>query len=160
MQNNGKVVIGGNFEKYDGIKRKNIARVNADSGKLDQGFDPGRGTNAPVYTVSTNDDAGIVIGGAFDEVNGSPSLSLARLNKDGSVGDSFQFDQEDDYGDWTAYSSYISDDGSIYVGGEFSSEADDVSRPFIKLTSAGTVSSDYIPQTLPSETAVYAIAER
>ena len=49
VQNNGKVVIGGNFEKYDGIKRKNIARVNADSGKLDQGFDPGRGTNAPVY---------------------------------------------------------------------------------------------------------------
>ena len=160
VQNNGKVVIGGNFEKYDGIKRKNIARVNADSGKLDQGFDPGRGTNAPVYTVSTNDDAGIVIGGAFDEVNGSPSLSLARLNKDGSVDNSFQFDQEEDYGDWTAYSSYISDDGSIYVGGEFSSEADDVSRPFIKLTSAGTVSSDYIPQTLPSETAVYAIAER
>ena len=101
------------------------------------------------YTVSTNDDAGIVIGGAFDEVNGSPSLSLARLNKDGSVDNSFQFDQEEDYGDWTAYSSYISDDGSIYVGGEFSSEADDVSRPFIKLTSAGTVSSDYIHRHFP-----------
>ena len=81
MQNNGKVVIGGNFEKYDGIKRKNIARVDAAYGKLDQGFDPGRGTNAPVYTVSTNDDSRIVIGGAFDEINGSPSLSLARLKK-------------------------------------------------------------------------------
>ena len=48
-----RIVIGGNFEKYDDVKRKNIARVIAESGRIDRSFDPGLGTSSPVYTVNS-----------------------------------------------------------------------------------------------------------
>src|SRR5690349_8017328 len=42
IQNNGKIILGGSFNKYSGTSRKGIARINSD-GTLDASFDPGAG---------------------------------------------------------------------------------------------------------------------
>ena len=158
VQQDRNIMIGGNFEKYDGVDRKNIARVDADSGKLDQSFDPGAGTDAPIYTVSTDSEGQVLIGGGFGLIDGTQANGLAKLFKSGAVDGAFNFNSIG-YGDWTVYSSYINENNEIYVGGEFSPDVENDSKPFVKLNSNGELVSGYIPQPLPKGAAVYAIVE-
>ncbi|MDA7681943.1 prepilin-type N-terminal cleavage/methylation domain-containing protein [Verrucomicrobiales bacterium] len=161
IQDDGGIIIGGNFEKYDGIKRKNIARVIADSGRIDRSFDPGLGTSSPVYTVNSYRDGKIFIGGSFNKFNEIDVSGVTRLLADGSHDESFYFNNEAGYKKWTAHSSYISAGGNVYVGGEIIiNDESGECRPFIKLGANGTVTSDYIPEKLRNGSVVYAITER
>ena len=161
VQDDGGIVIGGNFEKYDDVKRKNIARVIAESGRIDRSFDPGLGTSSPVYTVNSYRDGKIFIGGSFNKFNEIAVSGVARLLVDGSHDESFHFNNEVVYKNWTAHSSYISAEGNVYVGGEIIiNDESDECRPFIKLGSNGTVTNDYIPEKLRNGSVVYAITER
>jgi uncharacterized delta-60 repeat protein len=68
-----KILIGGEFTSYNGILRKNIARLNTD-GSLDTDFDPGVSVNGPVYTLSGPKSSVLNIsreaeGGEFEDAN-------------------------------------------------------------------------------------------
>ena len=85
----GKILIGGKFNTFDGESRRCIARVNAD-GSHDTAFDPGEGvTDFLPYALVSNfvlqPDGKILIGGDFDEYNQTTRLNIARLNGDGST---------------------------------------------------------------------------
>lgn len=72
LQADGKILIGGNFTKVNGVSRNRVARLNVD-GSLDTSFnagsfDTGFGSNA-VYTMALQTDDKIVIGGSFSGVN-------------------------------------------------------------------------------------------
>jgi uncharacterized delta-60 repeat protein len=88
IQADGKILIAGSFNNYNGTARSRIARINAD-GTLDTGFTIGTGADARVRTVAVQSDGKIVIGGDFNTFNGTASKRLARLNADGTLDTGF-----------------------------------------------------------------------
>jgi uncharacterized delta-60 repeat protein len=93
-QPDGKVVIGGTFQKVRGQNRNSIARLNAD-GALDKTFNrAGAGATTAskpgsVSEVVLQRDGKILIGGQFDRVHGQARAGIARLNTDGTLDTSF-----------------------------------------------------------------------
>lgn len=69
IQSDGKMLIGGYFSEVDGVARSGIARLNAD-GSLDTGFNPGSGVDVYVNSIALQSNGEVVIGGAFNAVNG------------------------------------------------------------------------------------------
>ena len=88
LQPDGKVLIGGWFATVAGTNRNHIARLNAD-GSLDASFDPGAGASGTVYDIVVQADGKVLIGGAFNTVDGVARNRIARLNADGSLDTSF-----------------------------------------------------------------------
>lgn len=89
VQDDGQVVLGGNFTNVNGTARSRIARLNTD-GSLDTGFLNGlAGANNTVLSVAAQHDGKVLIGGAFTNVNGTARGRVARLNTDGSLDDGF-----------------------------------------------------------------------
>lgn len=89
-QNDGKVLIGGNFGYINDIAKNSIARLNAD-GSLDESFgNTLSGANGEIYDIKIQRDGKILIGGYFSNINGFDINAVARLNSDGSIDDTFQ----------------------------------------------------------------------
>jgi uncharacterized delta-60 repeat protein/uncharacterized repeat protein (TIGR02543 family) len=87
VQSDGKILIGGDFDSYNGTKRRGIARLNAD-GTLDTSFTgPGTDLSCSVESIVVQDDGKILIGGRSVSANGGP---IARLNADGTFDTSFE----------------------------------------------------------------------
>jgi uncharacterized delta-60 repeat protein len=86
---NGKILVGGKFNTFDGQNRKGIAGLNAD-GSLDASFDPGTGIvdflpYGLVNHFALQADGKVIIGGDFDEYNGTERFNIARLQGSGPV---------------------------------------------------------------------------
>ena len=91
-QTNGKILMGGNFNTVNGIKRNGIARLNVD-GSLDTGFDSSAGTgpylyntagfptdpNAYVNSLLLQANGRVLVGGPFLRFNGKAQGGLVRL---------------------------------------------------------------------------------
>jgi len=84
VQPDGKVIAVGDFTSYNGTGRNRVARLNAD-GTLDTSFDPGSGANFLVTSAALQSDGKILIGGYFNDYNGTLVVALARLNDDGTL---------------------------------------------------------------------------
>jgi uncharacterized delta-60 repeat protein len=88
------------------------------AGDVDTSFNTSAGLLGFVFTFATQPDGKILLGGMFDNVNGIPRNSLARLNADGSLDANFNPDGLDD---GFVLSLATQSDGKILVGGLFSS---------------------------------------
>lgn len=88
VQANGRLVVAGYFNTYNGVSRAGIARLNAD-GSLDTSFDPGYGFDGHIHTVAVQVDGKVVVGGIFSSFNGTTRRGLARLNSDGTLDTTF-----------------------------------------------------------------------
>ncbi len=121
IQPDGKILIGGSFSSYNGVLRNNIARLNQ-NGSLDNTFDPGTGIGnsafSSVRTLTLQPDGKIIVGGGFSSYNGTLINSIARLNSDGSLDDSFIPGSGANNTVWT---SVLQPDGKILIGGSFGS---------------------------------------
>ena len=89
LQTDGKILMGGYFQKVDGKSLLNLARLNAD-GTLDTTFKLRTGASGPVWRIRVQADGKIALGGVFDSVGGRTSQKVARLNADGSNDLSFR----------------------------------------------------------------------
>ncbi|HZE56783.1 MAG TPA: Ig-like domain-containing protein [Chthoniobacterales bacterium] len=122
LQPDGKIVIGGNFTKYNGEAAANdyIMRLNAD-GSRDTTFNPGgAGANGQVAAVAIQTDGKIVIGGYSASYNGNTVSSyITRLNADGTPDATFNPGSAG--ADNFVYTVAIQTDGKILIGGEFTS---------------------------------------
>src|SRR5436190_12803461 len=85
-QPDGKILICGNFTKFNGVQKSYIARLNAD-GTVDDSFSAGVGYW--VRTIALQPDGKMVIGGFFSSVEAQSRNLIARLNSDGSLDYSF-----------------------------------------------------------------------
>jgi uncharacterized delta-60 repeat protein len=121
LQQDGKAIIGGDFQTYNGVERRGIARVNP-AGSLDQTFLPGTGfvgnDNSPVYRIALRSDGKIVVAGFFNTYNGVARRSIVRINSDASVDPTFTSDSD------TTQNPYYhalagQSDGKIIIGGTF-----------------------------------------
>lgn len=90
-QPDGKILIAGTFDAYNGTARSGIARIHAD-GSLDTSFNPGTAlalASEYIYCMALQPDGKILIGGIFAGFNGVARNNIARLNADGSVDTTF-----------------------------------------------------------------------
>ena len=86
------VYIGGNFVNSGGSPLRNIARL-TNSGQVDTRFNTGTGaSDDSLVGIVRQSSAGIVTGGDFEALNGSPRPGVVRLNANGSVDTSFDAD--------------------------------------------------------------------
>ncbi len=116
VQPDGKILFGGTFwQQYDGVDRAGIARANTD-GSIDTSFDPGNGANGTVYAIYLQSDGRVLVGGAFNQFNGSARLGIARLNANGSLDASF--DPGAGAND-LVYAVARQSDGKALIGGAF-----------------------------------------
>ena len=84
VQSDGKVIAVGDFTSYNGTACNRIARLNPD-GSLDGTFTPGTAANSRITSVVVQSDNKILIGGYFNDYNGTLVVALARLNSNGTL---------------------------------------------------------------------------
>jgi uncharacterized delta-60 repeat protein len=110
VQPDGKILIGGGFQRLGNTPRAGLARLNPD-GSLDASFPAGQpaglslsgladrlsgppfdgfGADAEVLSVALAPDEKIVVGGAFTLFHGAPSERYARLQPDGALDTAFE----------------------------------------------------------------------
>jgi uncharacterized delta-60 repeat protein len=123
VQPDGKILIGGEFTALSpnggaAVTRNNIARLNPD-GTLDLNFNPN--ANGPVNAIAVQADGNILVGGAFSQSNGTPTIGgqtrnhIARLDPaTGTADPSF-----DPNANLDVYAIAVQADGKILVGGDF-----------------------------------------
>ena len=87
VQDDGKIIVGGDFRLWDGITVGRIVRLNPD-GSLDAAFTDANGEGALLGTISSivvQPDGKIIIAGGVVRWNGDATVRrIVRLNPDGS----------------------------------------------------------------------------
>ena len=137
IQNDGKILIGGEFGSFNGISRKGIARLNI-NGSLDTSFDPQSGAEEEVYTISIQNDGKIIIGGSFITFNGTAINYLARLNNDGSIDQTFNTGPDS----WI-FATKIQNDGKIIIGGFLTEYNSIVTKKIARINSDGSLDTTF-----------------
>src|SRR5262249_2727087 len=84
LQADDKIILAGRFTQVDGVRRRNIARLNAD-GSLDSSFDPGLGANESIRSVFLQNDGQLVLTGDFTSVSNVARTSVARVGTNGTL---------------------------------------------------------------------------
>jgi len=87
VQSDGRIVIGGFFDSVNGSPCDSLARL-MPNGDLDPDFGGGLhigGRTVQILAIVPQKDGGILIAGAFENINGQPRSGIARLEADGSL---------------------------------------------------------------------------
>ena len=157
VEADGKIVIGGQFDQFNGVQRDGIARLNPD-GSLDTSFgfdDPGRLNNSLVGCLAIQTDGKIVIGGQFRFIYDTARNDIARLNPDGSL--DTRFDPGSGTDD-TPTSVAIQTDGKVLISGFFS-QVNGVPRSGIaRLNANGSLDMNFNPVVEPPSNEPYVVA--
>jgi|LakMenE18May11ns_1017448.scaffolds.fasta_scaffold9946565_2 uncharacterized delta-60 repeat protein len=132
-QPDGKLLVGGNFEEYDGLPMNNFMRLSS-NGNIDGTFVIGDGFDDIVWALVLQSDGKILVGGDFNEYNGVVTGNLARLNSDGSLDDTFLLNGFN----YTVRAIAVQIDGKIVVGGEFTPQ-------ILRINSDGTPDTTFNP---------------
>jgi uncharacterized delta-60 repeat protein len=124
VQPDGKVLLGGTFEMASGVQTPVITRINSD-GTIDPTFHPpqfnfsifpGGAGSIVLLEILLQPDGKILIGGNIYFINGTPHPTLARLNSDGSLDTSFNFNPAGSIG-YSYFDLDLQPDGKILIGG-------------------------------------------
>lgn len=117
IQPNGKILVGGRFNSFDGYVSPKLIRLNVD-GSRDLSFNVGIGFDKNVYTIGLQSDQKIILGGSFLTYNGILQKRIVRLNFDGSLDITFESGTGFSIGD--VRNVLVQPDDRILVGGTFS----------------------------------------
>jgi uncharacterized delta-60 repeat protein len=111
IQSDTKILVGGTFVTYKGVTcQARLTRLDA-TGNIDPTFNNGTagiGANGTVFTITIQSDSKILIGGSFTTYNNVNFGRIVRLNTDGSIDNSFNFNKSGF--DNTLYYSDLNDD--------------------------------------------------
>ena len=138
------ITLAGQFTALNGISRNHIGRLSYD-GSVDTSFDPGSGTDFDISALALHADGTIVIGGSFTSYNGIPRNRVARLSKDGRLDTSFGSSGGGLNGTVLALAEQV--DGSIVVGGVFTSFNTTPRNHIARLTRDGRLDTTFTPGT-------------
>jgi uncharacterized delta-60 repeat protein len=141
-QPDGKIIIGGDFEEYNGVAIKSIARLNAD-GSLDTSFNVE--TSSAVRTTALQPDGRIIIGGDFMDMNSGIVVNwINRLNADGSWDTSFNSRMAQD---GRVFTTTLQPDGKIIIGGDFRRYSMVAIKSIARLNADGSLDTSFDPGT-------------
>lgn len=115
LQNDGKIIVAGQFSYYNEQPAKRLARLNPD-GSLDTTFDSSKNGKIAfsINCIAIQDDGKVLYGTEKISNNESAAYSIMRLEQDGAVDESFTNNIQEN-----VLSLALQDDGSILVGGDF-----------------------------------------
>ena len=152
IQSDGKIVLSGSFDFFNGISNGKIIRLNSD-GSPDPTFNTGLGFNGSVSALALQSDGKLVVGGNFNIYNGNTANKIIRLNTDGSV--DLTFVSGLGFSGGVVEVIKLNALGSIAVGGSFTGTYDgfDVNR-VVFLSSGGVLDPLFDIGTGPSSASV------
>ena len=141
IQSDGKILVGGDFVNYSGTTSNYIIRLNT-NGTVDKSFNIGDGFDKIVRSIEIQSNGKILVGGDFDDYNGTGAKGIIRLNSDGTIDTTFV------YGDGFSYMNNgnvfvikVLSTGNILVGGWFYAYNGTSADNLIELDSVGGVST-------------------
>ncbi|HEX2747486.1 MAG TPA: PKD domain-containing protein, partial [Verrucomicrobiales bacterium] len=146
VQNDGKILITGDFTVVNGQSRNRIARLNPD-GSLESTltFNPGAGADGQINAVAVQPDGKILLGGNFTAINGLPRNRIARLLPDGAVESTATFNPGTGVGanasPGVVYCVLLQPDGRIFIAGAFDKVNDLARKNIARLNADGSVES-------------------
>lgn len=145
IQNDGRILIGGDFSKYNGVARGSIARLHPD-GSLDPSFDSGKGTTLdnPIMSIALQSDGKIMIAGSFYTYQGTRRVNLARLNTDGSLDTTFNPGSGISGGPYNMILCIaVQTDDKILVAGAFDNVNGVKRSNFVRLNPSGSLDTNF-----------------
>ena len=151
LQTDGKIIVGGSFNKINGLTQKKLVRLNP-NGTLDATFNIGSGfsdddwqNTGNIEAISIQSDGKIIVGGKFTKYNNITENSLIRLNSDGTkdltfnIGSGFYYNYGSSVSNISVVQSItLQSDGKIIVGGTFYQYNGLVQKGLVRLNSDGT----------------------
>lgn len=141
MQNDGKLIVVGAFNKFDDRAAGRIVRLNA-NGAVDETFNSGSGADQAIGSITYSpQNKKYLIVGSFSTYNGLPAKGMALLNEDGSLDQSFNSKGFSSDGGAT-FAKQLSN-GMIVVSGYFSTYNDVRRSGFMVLTATGELAKGY-----------------
>ncbi len=147
LQEDGKIVVGGNFAMLGGQPRTNLARLHS-NGTVDTTFNPG--ANSTVYCLALQPDGKILAGGYFLTLGGQPRSRIGRLNADGTLDTAFNSEANN-----CVSSLAVQADGRILAGGSFSALGSQPRERIGRLNADGTLDTSFNPK---ANAEVYSLA--
>lgn len=143
IDNNNKIVVGGQFSSYNGTNRNRLARIN-NNGTLDTSLNIGFGfaglsTNAAHNVLIRNTDEIICIGG-FTSYQGTTRNRIAQLLNDGTYDTSFNIGTGFNS---TVRSGVLQSDGKLIVVGEFTEYRGVVVNRIVRINTNGTIDNTF-----------------
>ncbi len=119
-QPDGKILLSGYFTLYNGESRSRVARANED-GSIDTTFAPAGGAGPLVgpyiQELALQSDGKVLVGGVFTTFDNKDRKTIARLNANGTLDESFNAGEPGEEGN--VFAIAIQSDGKIIVGGTF-----------------------------------------
>lgn len=142
---NGNLVVAGSFSSINGVPRNNIARLLGNDGSGDFSFNPGAGSNGPIYAVSLQSDGKLVIGGAFSSFDGAARGNIARVSSNGALDTLFAPNT-----DGTVRTLATLPDGKILLGGTFLNVAGAPRSRIARVNPDGSIDTTFNPGSGPN----------
>ena len=162
QQADGKILVGGEFQRANGVLKDKVVRFNAD-GTLDTNFvlDSGifpnqRNFTNSVKAIATQTDGKILVGGDFGGLSTNPQPALVRLNANGSS-DSFGISGDIDLNLIPSVETIVVlPDGKILIGGRFFTTGGQV-RGLLRLNTNGSIDTTFNAGNATANNVVYRI---
>lgn len=176
VQNDGKILVGGSFQTYNGLQAESLIRLNAD-GTADASFDQSGtalqyytppGTNmtygSAVSVIKVQQDGKILVGGSFLMYNNTLVNNLVRLNANGSRDLSFNnsgsgfymMPETFSYYNWGAVTDlYIQPDQKIIAVGMFQKYNGSPLQNLVRLNTDGSMDPVFRPVAGDNSTYAY-----
>lgn len=88
IQNNNRVLVGGDFTSYNGNTSNRIARL-LNNGSIDNSFVTGSGFNDRVTSLLLQPDGKVIVAGRFSTYNGTSVSRIIRLKANGTLDNTF-----------------------------------------------------------------------
>lgn len=153
IDENGKILIVGNFSTYSGSTQNFLTRINTD-GTRDTTFNIGGGFSNTTWAVLPVSQSKVLVGGNFTSYSGSASTRIARINSNGTLDTTFNPPTLNN----VVYTVATQSDGKIIAGGAFTNQG--YTEPFLaKITSQLDPDTTFNPGVGPGN-AVYTFASQ
>jgi hypothetical protein len=128
IQPDGKLLVGGQFNLWNGVAAPGMVRLNA-NGSVDGGFSAPEFNHIP-QTIIYQPSGAVVVGGFF----ASPAAYLTRLTPSGTVDSTWN---PGGAPDGPVYAVSQDPAGSLFVGGNFFNYAGASSQPLVRVAGGG-----------------------
>jgi uncharacterized delta-60 repeat protein len=137
VQTDGKILVGGNFKRYQGVLDQCLVRLNVDGSK-DSSFNMATIFGSKVNSLVIQPDGKILVGGDFTNF-------LTRINPDGNFDTAFNTNIKllNGYTSDGIYSILLQSDGKIIVAGGFVSYKGISQNHIIRLNPDGTKDNSF-----------------
>ena len=139
----GKVLVGGDFDSYNGTPKNFLARLSS-TGALEAAF-PTASPDGIVYAIAIQAGGKILIGGSFTHVGTTARSGIARLNNDGTLDTDFHPVGIGPTGQ--SVNSIALQEDKIYIAGNFSTYNGASRNGIARLNSDGSLDTTFDPGT-------------